>query len=301
MISEVLCSLILCTQGTQQRNSSYVVTENRDYYKLLLSKTSFIKKYLCRIFFLALWKNLHSTNICWLPMACQSLMWSLKIQQKMRQTNPYLQGVYSLKSVCSKNKEISVAGPKGRVAGNDLWDEADTRPLSALQAIVKGFSGGACGQESICAGDIRDAASIPRSGRSPGEGHGNPLQYSCLENPMDRGAWWATVHSVAKSLTWLTRLSTHPDHYKELGFYSFQNTNICRVLRRYKPSVVYQSVSRHKLIYAELGGIREEVAQVISTHLMTGGLWAMCQKNMKMWIALGRQRWGKIARRTAKK
>ena len=42
------------------------------------------------------------------------------------------------------------------------------------------------------AGDIRDAGSIPGSGRSSGRGHGNPLQYSCLENPMDRGAWWAT-------------------------------------------------------------------------------------------------------------
>ena len=47
------------------------------------------------------------------------------------------------------------------------------------------------------AGDIRDTALIPGSGRSPAEGHGNPLQYSCLENPMDRGAWWATVHGVA--------------------------------------------------------------------------------------------------------
>ena len=51
------------------------------------------------------------------------------------------------------------------------------------------------------AGDIRDMGSIPGSGRSPGGGHGNPLQYSCLENPMDRGAWRATVHGVAKSQT----------------------------------------------------------------------------------------------------
>ena len=48
---------------------------------------------------------------------------------------------------------------------------------------------------------------IPGSGRSPGEVHGNPLQYSCLENPVDRGAWWATVHGVAKSRTRLKRLS----------------------------------------------------------------------------------------------
>ena len=51
------------------------------------------------------------------------------------------------------------------------------------------------------AGDIRDTSSIPGSGRSPGGGHGNPLWYSCLENPMDRGAAWDTVHVAAKSQT----------------------------------------------------------------------------------------------------
>ena len=51
------------------------------------------------------------------------------------------------------------------------------------------------------AGDLRDMGSIPGSGRSPGGGHGNPLQYSFLENSMDRGAWWATAHGVAKSWT----------------------------------------------------------------------------------------------------
>ena len=51
------------------------------------------------------------------------------------------------------------------------------------------------------AGDIRDKGSIPGLGRSPGEGNGNPLLYSCLENPMDRGAWQATIHRVTKSQT----------------------------------------------------------------------------------------------------
>ena len=49
------------------------------------------------------------------------------------------------------------------------------------------------------AGHVRDAGLIPRSGRSPGGEHGNPFQFSCLENPMDRGAWWAMVHRVSKS------------------------------------------------------------------------------------------------------
>ena len=50
-------------------------------------------------------------------------------------------------------------------------------------------------------GDLRDMGSIPGLGRPPGGGHGNPLQYSCLENPMDRGVWWATVHGVTKNQT----------------------------------------------------------------------------------------------------
>ena len=58
----------------------------------------------------------------------------------------------------------------------------------------------------VNAGDIRDTGSIPGLGRSPGGGHGNPLQYSCLENPTDRGAWWVRVHRVTKSRT---RLSMH--------------------------------------------------------------------------------------------
>ena len=65
------------------------------------------------------------------------------------------------------------------------------------------------------AGDVRDRGSIPGSGRSPGGGHGNPLQYSCLENPTDRGTWWATVHRAAKSWTWLKWLNIHP--YNEMG------------------------------------------------------------------------------------
>ena len=59
------------------------------------------------------------------------------------------------------------------------------------------------------AGDIKDQGSIPGSARSPGGWYGNPLQYSCLENAMDRAAWWATVHRVAQSQTQLKRLSVH--------------------------------------------------------------------------------------------
>ena len=58
------------------------------------------------------------------------------------------------------------------------------------------------GKGSAC--NAGDMGSIPGSEKSPGEGNGNPLQYSCLENPMGRGAWWATVHSIAKSRTHLS-------------------------------------------------------------------------------------------------
>ena len=66
---------------------------------------------------------------------------------------------------------------------------------------MRDFSGGASDKEPALAFrlDVRDTGSIPGSGRSHGGGHGNPLQYSCLENPMDRGAWQAAVHEVPQS------------------------------------------------------------------------------------------------------
>ena len=67
---------------------------------------------------------------------------------------------------------------------------------------IKGFPGGSEVKASAC--NEGDLGSIPGSGRSPGEGNGNPIQYSWLANPMDGGAWWATVHGVAKSRTRLS-------------------------------------------------------------------------------------------------
>ena len=67
---------------------------------------------------------------------------------------------------------------------------------------ISGFPGGS--EVKASASNVEDLGSIPGSGRSPGEGNGNPLQSSCLENPIDRGAWWATVHGVAKSQTRLS-------------------------------------------------------------------------------------------------
>ena len=76
-----------------------------------------------------------------------------------------------------------------------------------IVVCIWGFPGSSGGKESTCnAGSL---GSIPGSRRSPGGGHGNPLQYSCLENPMDRGAWRAAVHRVTKSRTRLKQLIMH--------------------------------------------------------------------------------------------
>ena len=82
--------------------------------------------------------------------------------------------------------------------------------ILSIYLALGNFPGGAVVKNLPAdAGDARDWGSIPGSERSPGVGNGNPLQYSCLENPMDRGAWRETVHRVTKSQTWL---STHTQH-----------------------------------------------------------------------------------------
>ena len=86
-----------------------------------------------------------------------------------------------------------------------IEESEESRILSLISHQISAtgdFPGGSDGRGSAHNGG--DLGLIPGLGRSPGGGHGNPLQYSCLENPMDRGAWQATVHGVAKSLTWLS-------------------------------------------------------------------------------------------------
>ena len=82
------------------------------------------------------------------------------------------------------------------------WPARHSPPDSEESDLSQGFSGGSEGKESTC--NSKDLSSISGSGRSPREGDGYPLQYSCLENPMDGVAWWATVHDVTKSQTWLS-------------------------------------------------------------------------------------------------
>ena len=88
--------------------------------------------------------------------------------------------------------------------------ETFTSGICDLCLVFVGLPRWLSGKESACnTGDTGDADSIPGSGRSPGQGNGNPLQYSWLENPTDRGARWAAVLGVSKSLSMTEQLSTH--------------------------------------------------------------------------------------------
>ena len=82
--------------------------------------------------------------------------------------------------------------------------------LKKMLPLNKGFPAGSDGKEpAYNAGDSDLIPESPRPGRSSGEENGNPLQYSCLDNHMDSGAWWATVHGVTKSHTGLSKFHTH--------------------------------------------------------------------------------------------
>ena len=102
----------------------------------------------------------------------------------------------------------------------DLWvEKIPWRRKWQPAPVFLGFSGGSDDKESSCnAGDL---GSIPGSGRFPRGGHGNPLQYSCMENPMDRGAWRATVHRVTRSWAWLKRLTCIHVIICYIQFYAF--------------------------------------------------------------------------------
>ena len=93
-------------------------------------------------------------------------------------------------------------GRTRRVCAEEQVDAWVTSSNTTLSNPCKDFSGGSDGKTS--AYNVGNPGSVPGLGRSPGEGNGNPLQYSCLENPMDGGAWSATVHRVAKSRTRLS-------------------------------------------------------------------------------------------------
>ena len=115
------------------------------------------------------------------------------------------------------------------------------------------------GEESSCnAGDTGDMGSIPGSGRSLGGRHGNPLQYSCLENPMDRGAWWAAAHGFAElDTTEATEHSTSPVSLRrEVG--RRQNTSFSKSQRSIKPYLKHSRKSHYNITDISLQRARNE-------------------------------------------
>ena len=116
--------------------------------------------------------------------------------------------------------------PQPSVSAVSLSNDSRTYPMHYLVyhknksplLPKRGFPGGSGVKASACSAG--DPGSIPESGISPGEGNGNPLQYSCLENPMEWGPWWATVHGVAKSQTQLRDFS-FTSLSPQIGIYCF--------------------------------------------------------------------------------
>ena len=104
--------------------------------------------------------------------------------------------------------------------------------LSSKKEYLKGFSSGSDGKESACS--VEDPGSILGSVRSPREGNGYPRQYSCLDNSMDRGTWWATVHGVAKSWTRLSNSHFNEQQSGILGDFLFIQYPLPKTLASFK-------------------------------------------------------------------
>ena len=116
-----------------------------------------------------------------------------------------------------------------------------------------GFPGGSKGNASAC--HTGDPGLIPGSGRSPGEGNGNPLQYCCLENPMDRGDWWATVHRVVKSQMQLSDYTFFSFFYclHRMSLQDFKAHFMLLVICKLSPGLLTQEVGQ-KWSYTMLEG-----------------------------------------------
>ena len=128
---------------------------------------------------------------------CRHSIWLMALTLWPRHLPPAGTSVTSCKKTSRSSRSASTAESSTVI----IWLRYSKCWASQVALVAKNLS--------AKAGDIRDTASIPGLGRSPGGRHGNPLQYSCLENPKDRGAWRATVPGVAKSQTRLERLSMH--------------------------------------------------------------------------------------------
>ena len=118
-----------------------------------------------------------------------------------------------------------------------LFHAPPQKYFGAYYILTLGFPSGSVAQNLPAMQEPWETGSMPGSGRFPGGRHGNPLQYSCLENPTDRGTWQATVHSIAKTRTWLKQLFIHTYTYFTL------NISTCFILIAYNLNTGCKSAS----------------------------------------------------------
>ena len=132
--------------------------------------------------------------------------------------------------------------------------------IRVIYSFLKGFLGGAVVKnQPASAGNARDVSLILGSGGSPGVGNGNPLQYSCLENSMDRGAWWITIHGVTKSRTRLTHI--HTSTYQSVSFWVLElylhfelllHVNVYNLYTATAANITKKKIKENPKIYMEL-------------------------------------------------
>ena len=146
-----------------------------------------------------------------LPIFCVLLTFYFeKISDKIKSTNQYKQFMFTFIQISKTVESFILASSFFLLSQEFFLKHLIISFWIMLWYPSTGSPHGTSSKEPTCsAGDTRDSALIPGLGRFPGGGNGNPLRYSCLQNLMDRGAWWAIVHRVAKSWTQLKRLSMH--------------------------------------------------------------------------------------------
>ena len=156
----------------------------------------------------------------------------------------------------TSSKENSLATHIPLASSHEFWRENVIGiyfilVFSHQSLLYKGFPGGTVVKNPpVNSGDTRDVGSISGLGRFPGRGNGNPLQYSYLENPMDRGAWQVIVHGLAKSRTWLSDWAQHTPMYNlgkwKLYYYQVKYFGIYLDALLYKPTQISKMTSLSK-------------------------------------------------------
>ena len=169
--------------------------------------------------------------------------------------------------------EISTRQKAPAMTCIDVKIPGSETPAASQVAVVKNLPASA-----------RDEGSIPGSGRSPGEGHGYSLRYSCLENSMDRGAWWATVHGATESWTWLNA-HTHSETAASRGEHEDTHLGILFLL----PMKGHKQRSPLVPLHVDLSSPPSFVLGQIAFRLGVGGgsspasRWVLCSHHHHLW------------------